>query len=494
MSHTDVTFDLYPKQMLALVTEAQHIVYGGAAGGGKSHVARVAGIDACLSIPGIQVYLFRRHYNDLVVNHLSGPTGFRALLFPLMQLGLVKIVDDQIRFYNGPQKTVGSIIHLCHCQYDSDVEKYRGAEIHFFIPEETTQFTENQLRFLMSRVRVPDDLAIPPDQRHRWPRILMPTNPGGVGHSFVKSTYIDGRPEMEIFTLAPEEGGRTCIFIPAKLSDNPSINPTEYRMALLGLKRQELIDAMLEGKWDIPIGSFLPELDHRKHIIPEFEIPNHLFKFGTFDWGSQAPFHVGYWAVMDGNTGRFANGQMLPKGFLLQYREWYGCLPSDTSKGIGMSNEQMAAGMKQREYSDTVAGYITDGLPFQARGALTIAEEFAKYKVMLYRGDVSKGSRIQGAQQLRSRIIGVDGVSQIGWFRECKHTWRVLTNIQTDPNNREDADTSSEDHPYDSVLLAVKSRKLPVREAEVPTVKLIEKAIQKPSMSSIMRSRGDNWL
>jgi hypothetical protein len=56
--------------------------YGGAAGGGKSHLMRIAAIIWCAMIGGLQVYLFRRIRDDLVKNHMEGPKGFRALLAP----------------------------------------------------------------------------------------------------------------------------------------------------------------------------------------------------------------------------------------------------------------------------------------------------------------------------------------------------------------------------------------------------------------------------
>jgi hypothetical protein len=458
VTQIDLSFDLYPKQMLALTTSAQLTLYGGAAGGGKSHLARIAAIYAALQYPGLQVYLFRRHYNDLVLNHMNGPTGFRELLFDLTQSGTCKIVDDQIRFYNGRNKTLGSTIHLCHCQYDSDVEKYRGAEIHYFIPEETTQFSETQLRFLLSRVRIPDTLGIPDSERHKWPRVLMPTNPGGLSHSFIKNSFIDGKEELKIWRQPEMDGGRTCIFIPAKLSDNPSIDPVQYRMALMGLKRPELIDAMLNGSWDIPLGAFFPEADERIHRLPVFEIPQHWFKFRTYDWGSGAPFCVQWWTVSDGTLPH------IPRGALVCYREWYGCSPMDTKVGLGLSNSQVAEGIKQRTpANEIISATITDSKPFQATGMTsrvdlgsTPAKEFASYGVPLQKGVVNPGSRVLGWQQLRSRLID----KMIFFLDNCPHTWRTLTEIQVDPKNVEDCDSSMEDHPVDCVGLAVKAQPL----------------------------------
>lgn len=452
-----INFDLYPKQLLALTTDAQCVLYGGAAGGGKSHLSRVAAIVSGLQIAGLQVYIFRRHYNDLLLNHMQGPTGFRELLHPLIQSGRASIVGEQIRFPNG------STIHLCHCQYDSDVEKYRGAEIHFFIPEETTQFTEFQLRFLMSRVRIPDTLPIPVRERHKWPRILMPTNPGGLGHAFIKSNYIDNVEPMTVWKQSPLNGGRTCIFIPARLEDNPSIDPEQYRNALLGLKRPELIDAMLNGSWDIPIGAFFPEADERIHVLPASQgMPRHWFKFRTFDWGSGAPAVVQWWAVADGQYELIGPGNQMfvpPRGALILYREWYIAQQSDPTKGLGLSNHAICEGILERTPADEhIQNTITDARPFAKDGGLTIAVEFEMHRVPLEKGSVGKGSREIGWQQLRSRLIGIGGTPYIYFLKNCNHTWRELTEIQTDPYNVEDLDSSGSDHALDAAGLACKAR------------------------------------
>src|SRR6218665_38098 len=93
----ELNLDLHPKQMEAFGSAATEILYGGAAGGGKSHLMRVAALLWCSSIPGLPVYLFRRIRDDLVKNHMEGPQGFRALLAGWVQCGFVTIVEDEIR-------------------------------------------------------------------------------------------------------------------------------------------------------------------------------------------------------------------------------------------------------------------------------------------------------------------------------------------------------------------------------------------------------------
>lgn len=78
---------LHPKQTEVLLSPATEILFGGAAGPGKSHLLRVAAIIWCNDIPGLQVYLLRRTYPELWANHMEGPKSFPALLAPWVRMG-----------------------------------------------------------------------------------------------------------------------------------------------------------------------------------------------------------------------------------------------------------------------------------------------------------------------------------------------------------------------------------------------------------------------
>jgi hypothetical protein len=77
---SDMRLDLSDKQSFAFESPATEILYGGAAGGGKSYFLRAMALVYALDVPGIQIYLFRRTLPDLRSNHLRGPTSFHVLL------------------------------------------------------------------------------------------------------------------------------------------------------------------------------------------------------------------------------------------------------------------------------------------------------------------------------------------------------------------------------------------------------------------------------
>src|SRR6056297_2695953 len=120
-----IDLSLHEVQTTALTSPATEILYGGAAGGGKSHLLRVATILWGAEIKGLQLYLFRRLSDDLYKNHMTGPGSYPDLLAPWVETKMVKWNGSKNYwdFWNG------SKIFLCHCQYEKDLIKYQGAQI-----------------------------------------------------------------------------------------------------------------------------------------------------------------------------------------------------------------------------------------------------------------------------------------------------------------------------------------------------------------------------
>lgn len=465
MDTNQLRWSLWPKQAEAFASPATEILFGGAAGPGKSHTMRVAFCAWALAVPGLQLYLFRREYKDLLLNHMEGPTGFRSLLAPLVDCGAVELVAMEIKFYSG------SRIHLCHCQHEKDVYGYQGAEIHVLGLEEATQFTEFQVRYLRSRVRIPDSLVIPEHLKSQFPRCFYTSNPGGVGHSYFKRAFVEPAPANKIWQAPDDDGGFVRQFIPARLTDNPSVNPEEYARRLMGLGSKQYVDALLNGNWDAIVGALFDIFDRQKHILPDFRVPSHLFRFRSFDWGSSAPFAVQWWCVTDGQPFAALDGRVIavPRGSLICYREWYGCSPFKPSEGLGMRNEDIAAGILERSPEGGIIGTVTDSLPFQDRGGRTIAQVFAEYGVPLTKGDTN---RVPGWSQLRSGLIGSNNNPTLYIAESCVHLIRTLPAMQRKASNPEDIEDNQEDHAPDAARLAAMAHRS-VRDAPQPEAREI---------------------
>ncbi len=482
---------LWPKQWIAFLSVATEILFGGAAGPGKSHLMRVAAVIWCANIPGLQVYLFRRVREDLYKNHMEGPKGFRAMLSMWVFSGWCKIAGDEIRFWNG------SVIYLCHCNSEKDVYKYQGAEIHVLLIDELTHFTEKMYRFLRGRVRM-IGIKLPAEYEGKFPRILCGSNPGNIGHLWVKRTFISACPPFEVRRVSKSEGGMLRQFIPGRLEDNPSAleDDPDYVDRLLGLGSATLVKAMREGDWDVVEGAFFSEWSNEQHVLKPFALPTHWLRFRSADWGSQSPYSIGWWAVVDddftipdrlANVGEksasqiagYSDRKLLPRGALVRYREDYGKVGGKlTATALGQRIARLEANDPKLTYG------VLDPSAFKEDGGPSIAErindELLKRKLIAFHpadnSRVSKsdspdrGGPMSGWDAVRARLVGTarkDQHGNVDWstgrpmiyvFSTCVDWIRTFPVLQHDPHRAEDLDTHSEDHAADDGRYACSSR------------------------------------
>lgn len=448
---------LHPRQGVAFQTEATETLYGGAAGGGKSHLIRIAAIIWCAAIGGLQVYLFRRIRDDLIKNHMEGPKGFRSLLALWVNCGLVKIVEDEIRFWNG------SKIYLCHCKDEKDIYKYQGAEIHVLLIDELTHFTETMYRFLRNRVRMVG-IELPQAYTGRFPRILCGANPGNIGHLWVKRTFIDGVEAMQLRRMQAAEGGMLRQYIRARLEDNPSMAEDDpgYEERLEGLGSESLVKAMRWGDWDVIEGAFFDCWEPRRHVLRPFEIPEHWARGRSGDWGSAKPFSFGWWAVVSDDF-KTPDGVWLPRGCLVRYRELYGAKKDEQGVSIpnvGLKWFAYKVGEELEKIESQLGPRPSDGVldpaAFAEDGGPSHAEEIARGsgdKIFFRPADnkrVPGRGAMGGWDQMRMRLAGdEDGRPMAACFSTCVDSIRTIPALQHDKNKPEDLDSDMEDHAGD---------------------------------------------
>lgn len=418
---------------------------------------RVALIIWCASIPGLQCYIFRRVLDDLIKNHIEGPKGFRALLAPWKLAGLVDIVEDEIRFWNG------SKIYLCHCKDPAHVYKYHGAEIHVLVIDELTTFLETMYRYLRNRVRMVG-INLPAQYVGRFPRILCGTNPGNVGHLWVKRTFIDGVSDMDIRDMPKSEGGMRRQYIRAMLEDNPSMAQDDpgYEGRLEGLGSESLVKAMRWGDWDIIEGAFFDCWDARRHVIRPFDLPDHWFRSRSGDWGSARPFSFGWWGVASEPT-KTAEGIWLPRGCLVRYREFYGAKKDESGISIpdvGVKWYAQKVGEELWKIEEKMKVRPSDGVldpaAFAQNGGPSIADEIALgsgNRIFFREADnkrVPQHGAMGGWDQMRMRLEGdADGNPMVACFSTCVDSIRTIPALQHDKDRPEDINTDMEDHPAD---------------------------------------------
>lgn len=466
----EIDFRLHRKQGLALLSNATEVGYGGAAGGGKSHLGRVSAIYFSYNIPGLQTYLFRRTSNELTKNHMEGPTSFPAMLAPWVRSGFVRIVKNEIRFANGPNSTFegGSKIFLCHCQHEKDVFNWLGPEMHYLIIEQAEQFTPFMIQMLRGRNRIPDALHIPKQFKELFPRCLYTFNPGGVGHLFFKQKLVKARAPYVIEEMPEEEGGKRRQFIPAKLQDNPSVNPVEYRKTLRGLPPR-MAKALEEGDFDTVIGAFFPQLNRNLHLIKPFAIPKHWPRFMAYDHGACGegdPFSIGWYTVAEGNIPvTTAHGeQQIPcqRGALICYRRWNG-------RGLPKVDAiQIAKGIRERE-AEEILFRVAGGDILEARGhGESIFSIFSKEGIVFKRADMR---RLNGWAQVDYRLSGENGYPLSFWFEECMDDIETIGSLQHDLHDPNDVG-KGDDHDADRHRYACMTRPLALVREDVQPEKV----------------------
>lgn len=436
---------LHQQQSRALRCPADEIVYGGAAGGGKSHLIRAAMIAWALGVPGLQLFLFRRLFPDLVRNHLEGPQNFHVMLGPLIRAGQAKIVKAEIRFANG------SRIHLRHLQHQKDVYSYQGTEIHVLVLDEGTHFSDFEYRYLRGRCRVVG-LEIPKTCPWSFPRILIGTNPGGQGHHWVKSGFIDHGP-YRIHRAAKTDGGMLRCYIPARIADNPSLLDAdpEYLDRLEGLGDAILVRALKEGDWDQVAGAMFAHVWRRpRHVIQPFDIPvDWDIWLGIDDGYLPAPAAV-MWLTKDPRTGRIYvirelyRAGMLPDAMASRIQEIHASIWRSIPGRDSIPNQAPPAGlMDSASFAETGLSEIPRGQQLQKAGIKV--RPVAKWN----------GSRVEGARNLHRVLAPLPGdplnLPGLQIFDCCPHLIRTLPALGRDDNNPEDVDTDEEDHAYDAL-------------------------------------------
>lgn len=451
----------------------------------------------CLDNPGANVYLFRRHYPDLFSNHMQGFMSFPEMLAKFVETGQCKINtgDMNIRFDNG------SAIFLRHISHESDSIKYQGMEATLVIFDELTTFTEYQYRFLRSRVRL-GGLQIKQEWKNKLPGIISATNPGGIGHAWVKRVFVDNCKPDEIRQMPSDEGGMRRQFVPAKLSDNPTLtlNDPDYITRLTGLGSPDLVRAMLDGNWDIVAGAAFEKLSRSTHQIRSFTPPPHWTRYTSIDWGTAKPYAVGWFCVPDEDVLLKAKGgykdMVIPKNSIIMYREMYGwngkpdegcreeswqvaqkmlCYELDCTDmipdiegGKDMSKPIKDHRLKLKDKAERIDYRIGDSAMWAQHDGPSVAENFAKQGVVL---EQSEKDRQGNYLEARNRISPPSGMPGFYITDNCLHFWRTVPELQLDERQPEKGpDTRQEDHMWDCVAYSLVSRPMTwTRQARIAT-------------------------
>lgn len=207
-----------PKQLAFLFLPTREALYGGAAGPGKSVALLIAALQYVDS-PGYSALLLRKTYSDL-----SLPGALMDMAREWL-MGTEAKWHDAEKTWRFPSDATLTFGYLANA---NDKYRYQSSQFQYVGFDELTQFPEVDYRYLFSRLRRPEGSGIPI-------RMRAASNPGNIGHDWVKQRF-----------MTEESDDR--VFLPATLDDNPYLDRAEYEKTLAELDpitRQQL----LRGDW-----------------------------------------------------------------------------------------------------------------------------------------------------------------------------------------------------------------------------------------------------
>ena len=427
------------KQKLFHASPANEILYGGAAGGGKTKALIMDALFRCLKNPGTTAAIFRRTYQELEDTDIKEAQSSYPESIATYNAG-----RHEYRLVNG------SKILFRHCENEADRFKYSGIEIQFLYFDELTSFEQVVYDFIKTRLRAKKSLGVVPIVRSA-------SNPGNIGHGWVKKMFVDAGPYMSIQTqeiysetLHKSKKIRTQ-YIPALAMENPFI--TDDYIFELEQKPPALRAALLNGDWDSFEGQVFKEWRddpaHYKdrlwtHVVEPFEIPADWPRYFGFDHGYSKPFSCGWFA-------------MGPDGCLYRYREWYGCKPRMANVGIELTPVQIADGILEREEQEIRDNIkvlrVADPAIFDKSRGDSVADQMAPGYYGRHRGvvfDKGDNARIAGKMQLHERLrFDEQGRPKLQVFSTCRDFIRTVSTLPYSEKKPEDIDTDAEDHIYD---------------------------------------------
>ena len=411
-----------------LAAPEKEVLYGGAAGGGKSYALLVDPL------------------------RFADNTNHRALLLRRTLGELAELIDQSKKVYpkafpNAVFKESknlwifpsGATILLSYVDKDSDVTRFQGQSFSWIGIDELGHYpTPYVWDYLRSRLRTTD----PKIETY----MRASANPGGVGGWWIKKMFIDPVKPNTAFAAMDMESGKPLVFppnhakagyplfqrkfIPARLTDNPYLMASgEYEAMLLSLPEVER-RRLLDGDWDVAEGAAFSEFNRPMHVCEPFEVPRGWPRFRTADYGYSSPSCI-LWGAVDHD------------GTIWIYRELY---------AKRLTADALADAIFEAEALDPpmYASVLDKSCWNRVAGAPSVAQTMIERGI---RWLPSNSDRMSGKLELHKRLqLNEDsGEPYLKIFTTCTNLVRSLPTIPLSCTNSEDVDTKSEDHAYDAL-------------------------------------------
>ena len=420
-----------------LSASERDVLYGGAAGGGKSFALLADPLRYCTN-PNHRGLLLRRTLDELTElidkSRQLYPKAFPGAKF-----------RESKSTWHFPS---GATIWFTYLDKDKDVTRFQGQAFNWIGIDEITQYpTPYVWDYLRSRLRSTD----PELQQNLYMRCTA--NPGGIGGWWIKKMYIDIGEHNKPFPASDVETGKPFLwpqghekegqplfyrrFIPARLTDNPFLMADgQYEAMLRSLPEIER-KRLLEGDWDVADGAAFPEFSRAKHVVEAFDLPTNWPRIRAADYGYASPSCV-LWGAIDWDNNIWI------------YRELY---------VKQLTAEQLADKILEAEQLDPLPHYtVLDSSCWNKTGfGPSIAETMMRCGV---RWTPSDRNRIQGKMEIHRRLADDPRTNEprLRVFSNCSNIVKQLAAIPLSKTNSEDVDTKAEDHAYDALRYMLMTR------------------------------------
>lgn len=371
----------------------------------------------------------------------------------------------------------GGRVAFAYLDSTDDADEYQGRNVTDAWVEEAGQYPDNKpIDRLFGVLRSAQGVPV---------QLVLTANPGGAGQQWISARY-----GLIPFPMGPKVVDRVLddgtvhkmAVIPSRISDNRILLDSDpgYLTRLRMVGGAALVRAWLEGDWSAIEGAFFDEWSEARHVLPPFALPDDWSRFRSGDWGSARPFSFGWWAVAGDETRHPVTNQRIPRGAIIRYREWYGCVKDNPNTGLKLTAEEVAEGLKDLETKgedpETLQGGVLDPAAFARDGGPSIAQRIGDRANIYFRPAdnkrVSQRGAMGGWDMMRQRLKGEpDGAPMIFCFSTCRDSIRTIPALQHDEARPEDLDTDMEDHAADDWRYACMSRPwiaTPIPKAKPP--------------------------
>ncbi len=406
------------KEFLDATRTHEYTLFGGAAGPGKSYILRWWLVDlllkwAALGLTGVRVGLFCEDYPALRDRHLSKVRSE----FPAW-LGTLNETQHEFRLH---KHYGGGVVAFRNLDKPA---KYQSVEFAAIAVDELTMNQRETFDVLRARKRWPG-IAFSP--------FAAATNPGGIGHVWVKQLWVDRDFSGDDRRLSPE----SFAFVPARAGDNPAL-PSSY-LATLDTLPDKLRKAFLLGDWNIFVGQFFDEWDASVHVCKPFAIPPEWTRWTATDYGNAAPMCTG-WFARDPKTRR-----------IYLYREIYRTRMTDVEQARAI----LAASKDERITTNVADPSMWSTEP----NGVSIAQTYHQQGLPI---QPANNDRRSGWLKVRE-VLKHDETTppRLQIFETCVNTIRTLPGLVHDNLDVEDVDTDGEDHAGDMVRYGVQAEAKP---------------------------------